>query len=296
MKERYVPIRPGISEHLLRGDLSAFEFGVYAIIHLQADFRTGIWRGSAPRILNSAPRGAELRAIQRALEQLTELGLLKHFHKQGQRGNFAFLINKFTVRSGALTGMRLNAAKSVSWQSPVYESCADDDAEGVAEGVAQDAPIQEVRRKKEEERKPRTAKTAPPADARFGPFLEFAKSSFEAKHGNQPTWDCFGKDGAALAAFLRRAPHVTLEVWTAHLTAYFDSTEAFTAKQGGSLSYFISRFDTFSSGPILGGSNGNVTSFSERRSQKSAAAINTVLGRFAKASGDIYRALPPANK
>jgi hypothetical protein len=251
LKERYIPIRPGILEHLLRGDVSAFEFGVYVIVHLQADYGTGIWRGSAPRVLNSAPRGAELRKVQRALEHLTELGLLKHFHQHGQRGNFPFLINKFTVRSGALTGMRLNADKSKSWQSPVYESCADDDAEGVAQGVAQDAPIQEVRSKREEGRKNRAAKNTPTADARFGPFLGFAKGSFEAKHRHPPTWDCFGKDGFALAAFLRRAAHVTLDGWRVHVLNFFDSTEAFTLKQGGSLAYFVSRFDTFASGPIL---------------------------------------------
>ena len=163
MTERYVPIRPGISEHLLRGDISAFEFGVYVIVHLQADYGTGIWRGSAPRVLNSAPRGAKLREVQRALEHLTELGLLKHFHQHGQRGNFAFLINKFTVRSGALRGMRLNAEKSESWRQPVYEACADDDADDSADDDAQDAPIQEVRRKKEEGRKKKSAAQAPPS-------------------------------------------------------------------------------------------------------------------------------------
>jgi hypothetical protein len=150
VKERYVPIRPGISDHLLRGDLSVFEFGVYVLIHLQADFRTGVWQGSAPRILHSAPRGAKLRDIQRALERLTDLGFLKHFHQQGQRGNFAVLINKFTVRSGALTGLRLNADKSASWSNPVYDACADADADDGAEA----APIQEVRSKKKEETKP----------------------------------------------------------------------------------------------------------------------------------------------
>jgi hypothetical protein len=157
MKERYIPIRPGILEHLLRGDISAFEFGVYVIVHLQADYRTGIWRGSAPRIIAAAPRGAELRKTQRALEHLTELSLLKPFTSQGKRGNYPVLINKFTVRSGALTGMRLNACKSNSWEHPVYESCADGDAEGVAE----DAPIQEVRSK--EGRKPQHPASAPTA-------------------------------------------------------------------------------------------------------------------------------------
>jgi hypothetical protein len=106
-----------------------------------------------------------------------------------------------------------------------------------------------------EERKKRADR---PPDPRFGPFLEFAKSSFEAKHKHPPTWDCFGKDGSALAAFLRRAPHVTPELWQFHILNFFDSTEAFTVKQGGGLAYFISRFDTFSSGPILeGATNGN---------------------------------------
>jgi hypothetical protein len=157
MKERYVPIRPGIMEHLLRGDISAFEFGVYVMVHLQADFSTGVWRGSAPRILNSAPRGADLRRVQRAIEHLAEIGWLKPFTSQGKRGNYPVLINKFTVRSGALTGMRLNAFKSLSWRSPVYESCAESDAEG----VAQDAPIQEVRSK--EGRKPQHPVSVSPA-------------------------------------------------------------------------------------------------------------------------------------
>ena len=154
MKERSVPIRPGIEEHLLRGDMSLFEFGVYVTIHLQADYRTGIWRGSAPRILATAPRGASLRDVQRALEHLEELAYLRSFRKQGERGNAAYLIDKFTVRSGALKDMRLNARRSESWRSPTYEPCAlpvaEDDAVPVALPVAEDAPSQEVRRKKQE--------------------------------------------------------------------------------------------------------------------------------------------------
>jgi hypothetical protein len=103
----------------------------------------------------------------------------------------------------------------------------------------------EVRRKREKKRRLRRA------DTRYGPFLEFAKAAFEAKHERSPTWACFGKDGAALAAFLRRAQHVTLDSWQTHILNFFDSTEAFTRKQGGSLAYFVSRFDTFSCGPIL---------------------------------------------
>src|ERR1700756_797522 len=55
--ENYVPIRTGILDHLVRGDISLYELGVYVLIHLQADYSTGVWRGSAPRILANAPRG-----------------------------------------------------------------------------------------------------------------------------------------------------------------------------------------------------------------------------------------------
>jgi len=109
-------------------------------------------------------------------------------------------------------------------------------------------------------KKERKSAAKPPADSRYGPFLEFAKSTYTLKHDEPPTWDCFGKDGAALAAFLRRAPHVTPEEWQTRLAHYFESTEAFTLKQGGSLSYFVSRFDTFATGPIfekpIGGTHG----------------------------------------
>jgi len=258
VKERYVPIRPGIAEHLLRGDISAFEFGVYVIVHLQANYSTGIWRGSAPRILNSAPRGAKLREIQRALEHLAELNLLKHFHKHGQRGNFPFLINKFTVRSGALMGMRLNACKSESWQSPVYEACADVDADE----HAQDAPIQEGRSKREWKKELRRQKPAP-GDSRFQPFLAFAFESFAAKHGRKPIWQ--GKDHNGLKNLLKNqsAESLPLERLKANWRNFLDSTEAFTVRQGDSLAYYCANVDKFSDGPILAapgrGTNGKPT-------------------------------------
>jgi hypothetical protein len=40
-------------------------------------------------------------------------------------------------------------------------------------------------------------------------------------------------------------------MWQVHVANFFGSTEVFTAKQGGSLAYFLGRFDTFSAGPIL---------------------------------------------
>ena len=177
------------------------------------------------------------------------------------------------------------------------------------ERVTSNAPVTpmsqvEVRSHKseiKENKEKRKSAASPPTDPRYGPFLEFARASFKAAHGHPDTWDAFGKDGSALAAFLRRAPHVTPEIWQTHVLNFFDSTEAFTLKQGGSLAYFVSRFDTFSSGPILekqsvGGSNESVRTFADIRSQKSAAAITRILGKPKPLVGPIRGALPAANE
>lgn len=242
----------------MRGAMSLCEFGIYALIHIQADYRTGIWRGSAPRILATAPRGASLRQVQRALEHFEELGYLKSFRVQGARGNTPYLIDKFTVRCGALKGYRLNAAKSESWQRPFYELVAEvvteDDAVPVAEHDALSrSKKEEVRRKNQNP----AAKPAPPTDPRHQPFVDFASKDFEAKHGQKPTW--LGKDFKTLSLMLAKAPGLGLSELRSRWTNYMESTEAFTRKQGGSLAYFCSHVDAFMAGPICekGTDNGN---------------------------------------
>jgi hypothetical protein len=271
MKESYVPIRAGILEHLLRGDISACEFGVYGIIHLQADYASGVWRGSAPRIANSAPRGADLRKIQRALEHLAQLGLLKLFHRQGVRGNYPVLINKFTVRSGALKGQRLNADLTTNWRKPVYERCAETDTDATAVVDAVDAPIQEVRSKKEEKREKPAAKTTPPADPRFQPFVDFAFAAFNVKHGQKPVW--LAKDYRALRDLLGKAPSLALSELHSRWENYLQSTEPFTAKQGWSLTYFCSNVDKFLTGPILAAGKGGINADQRTRDNLRAAGF-----------------------
>jgi hypothetical protein len=125
----FIKIRRGLEEHLIAGSLSLFDVGVFLVILLQANFETGIWRGSAARLRAAAPRGATLRDVQRSLERLRKIGFIKVFHVRGQRGNYSCLINRYQPEFGALRGKRLNADASTSWKSPVYEACADADAE-----------------------------------------------------------------------------------------------------------------------------------------------------------------------
>lgn len=241
----FVKIRAGLEDHLLAGRIGAFEVGVYLILHLQADFRTGIWTGSAPRIMGTAPRGASLRDIQRALKRLERIGFIRRFHRNGKRGNYRVLLHKYEPQFGALRGMRLNAEKSESWEAPIYEPCAVSDAVVDAVSVAVDAPYLEV------DIESKKKKTSPAPAKEPSPAVEakrFAFESFKARYSQPPSWGA--GDYAQVAALFKRASGLTASEFQRRWQNYLDSTEAFTRKQGGSLKYFCTHFDQFISGPI----------------------------------------------
>lgn len=123
MAEGFIQIRNGIKKHLDRGVLGLVDLAVYVQIHLQCDYSTGIWHGSAAKIAATTPRGADERAIRRSLEHLDEIGFIKRFNVQGKRGNYPVIINKYVPQSGAVMGKRLNAEATTDWRHPVYDSC-----------------------------------------------------------------------------------------------------------------------------------------------------------------------------
>jgi hypothetical protein len=165
----FIQIRRGLQDHLFSGTLSTFDLGVYLILHLQADFGTGIWLGSAPRLMATAPRGTSLRNMQRALLRLAEIGFIKTFHKRGVRGNYRVLINKYEPRSGALTGMRLNAEKTLDWRRPVFEPCgeavAENGDEDDAETDTEAAPYLEEEVEQQQEENQKIGSTSPASQA-----------------------------------------------------------------------------------------------------------------------------------
>lgn len=146
-------LRSGILDHLLAGELGYSELGIYVTIHLQANFKTGIWWGSAPRLLATAPRGTSLRKVQSWLQTLSAIGFLRPFHDHGARGNYPVLIDKYEVKIGALKGNRLNAGKSESWRRPFYERCAENDVDVNTESGAEPAPNQDQEVRSRRERK-----------------------------------------------------------------------------------------------------------------------------------------------
>jgi hypothetical protein len=264
----FAPIRRGIWEHLRDGRMSHLEALAFVYICSQADTRTGIWKGCAKSLAGEL--GIKERTARDVLEKMEHGDYIRRFAVPGLHSCYPILIHKFPITQGEHNGEQLNAMDSKSPVDLTYFSCEQDGEQSVEHGAAQ---------RRIENREKRKNQADKPADPRFGPFLEFAKTSFEIKHKYPPTWDCFGKDGAALAAFLRRAPRVTMEIWQIHVLNFFDSTEVFTVKQGGSLSYFVGRFDAFSSGPILekqpiGGSNGTAKNGKPSVSDNIRATLN----------------------
>lgn len=245
MNKGFIQIRRGLEEHLENGTLGLFDLGIYLMIHLQANYETGVWWGSAAKLAATAPRDADARAIRRSIENLEQVGFIKRFHKQGKRGNYPVLLNKYQPQSGALTGKRLNAALSTDWRTPVYESCRED-AVRTPSDRREDAPILKEERK--ETKKNPAAKPAPP-DPRHKPFFDFAYEAFRKKHLQPPTWGA--KHANGLRLFLAGHPQVNAEEWQRRYLNFLASTDPFYQQQKGSLLYFAGNFDRFIDGPIL---------------------------------------------
>jgi hypothetical protein len=251
----FLQLRRGIWNHVRDGSLTAVAALAYIFMLSEADTRSGIWKGSAQCIATALriPKSTA-KYVLKCLDGR----YIRRFSAPGRHSCYPILLHRFVITQGQHVGLMLDAINSGNEKELEFFEREEFPASS-PELVQQVGPQRRIENR--EERKKQAGK--PPADPRFGPFLELAKASFETKHGHPPTWDCFGKDGKELTAFLRRAPHVTFEVWQTHISSFFDSTEPFTVKQGGSLSYFVRRFDTFADGPISAtlqkGTNGKPT-------------------------------------
>jgi hypothetical protein len=93
------------------------------------------------------------------------------------------------------------------------------------------------------------AKPAPPADPRFCSFYDFAYEGYRAKYGQVPSWG--GKDRKTLQRFLKDQPQIASDEFQRRYSNFLDSTDHYFRQQGGSLAFFVSRFDAFRDGPLL---------------------------------------------
>jgi hypothetical protein len=117
----FIPIQVGIFEHIGDGRMTMNMWAVYSVMLKEADYETGIWMGCAEKARAAWNSSMDIRTAQRAMKELREGRYTKSFQKNGQRGNYPVLINKYPVRFGSRKGMRLNAEATTVPENPVYE-------------------------------------------------------------------------------------------------------------------------------------------------------------------------------
>lgn len=117
----FIPVQAELFEQIGEGELNPTEFACYMMILFQADYETGFWRGSAPKLEVAWAGQIAERSIQVALKSLCEKGFLKSFHRKGVRSNYLVAIHNYMIRFGDFKGFRLNALATVHSNDPIYE-------------------------------------------------------------------------------------------------------------------------------------------------------------------------------
>jgi hypothetical protein len=285
----FVPLRRGLWEHLRDGRMSPFEALAFIYICSQADTRTGIWKGSAGALVIEL--GFNSRTARDLLERMERGGYIRRFCNPGVRHCYPILVHKFPITQGEHNGKVLDALSSTKQGGLLdlkYFPCE----VRVEVDVEVHGKVHASQRRSENREERKTLSSAS-ASTSASLESETRSAAFDV------FWERWPRKEAKPAA---------VRSWTKIPVAEYPAIMAGLEKWILSNQWkrgVIPHPATWLNGKrwldedipqFVGGSNGKVTSFSERRSQKSAAAINTVLDRFEKASGDIHRALPPANE
>jgi uncharacterized protein YdaU (DUF1376 family) len=86
-------------------------------------------------------------------------------------------------------------------------------------------------------------------DFRFSECKEIAYKDFKTRYGSNPTWST--PDYTQLTFLIARNKELTVVEFSRRWQNFLNSTEKFTASQGGSLKFFCSRFDSFIEGALM---------------------------------------------
>jgi hypothetical protein len=111
-----------------RGELSLFDSGVHDFLYQWADFTTGLVHSSAEAVKANCPCGSSVRTIQRSLERLQNLRLIKCFRTKGRRGNYPVLLCHYVVRDVSGNWFVVNAERTTDWRQIQYDPVADPSA------------------------------------------------------------------------------------------------------------------------------------------------------------------------
>jgi hypothetical protein len=161
----YVPLRRAIMEHLYEGKMTFTEFGLFTMLLIWADHRTGIALTNGVGLVGLSGKQLDTRYTQRCLANLEKKGYIKRpFLKEGQRGDQKIFIDKYLVTEGTRRGRQLSFADTTNWENPAYvfgaEEYVDKYADKYVDRYASNKN-EEVRMKKEEASEPLASAPAP---------------------------------------------------------------------------------------------------------------------------------------
>ena len=214
MSSGYMPIRRQLLNHIRSGGLTHEEALAYIIIILEADCENGIWRGSAKAL---GPYNYSNRAARHILRRLHQKGYIKSFCRQGRRGNYIVLVNKFPITRGKWKSKLLDATNTLDPKELVFRG----EVNGHDSAPSQEG---EGKRKSREEK----AATQPPHPL-HGEIRTWCAGEWKRRFGRQPPWD--GRDSRALRELLEALPDLRLtevqQVWANYMASskrFYDDT------------------------------------------------------------------------
>jgi hypothetical protein len=281
-----IPVWNGIFEHRKKIGEALWEF-LWCLDRITSERDAiGLVFGGAPvkieRII--ADLGGDKESIRRHLKKLESGKYIRT--RRTPYGQVIEVLNsrKFGVfqkpqSAGSLTGEKPTGER----EKPIYES------EKPQSAVSKE-DFHSIDLSAKDERHTPAAATQPP-DPRYQACYGLAYESFRTKYGSAPTWN--GKDQKNLKALLKTHPEITVGEFSRRWCFYLASTEIFVVKQGYSLAFLCSRFDSFITGPQhnSGGQVYGSGNRSQRAGSTTAAAVRNV-DRFSEMALSVQPSLP----
>jgi hypothetical protein len=196
MSRGWYPRRRGILEHLNNGRISLLDAAVHDFLCLICTYATGVAFASAEKIRALCPRGTSLRAVQRSLEHLEEIGWIKRFRTHGARGNYPILIGKYFVIDASQKWYSVNLEKTSDWRDVQFDIVTDElfsRHRTVPERGTELSSLKELKSETKNKKEINGVLDRPSEDTRSAPSRNFRKSSpFPAKniaHPILPNWE-----------------------------------------------------------------------------------------------------------
>jgi hypothetical protein len=135
----YVPLRRGILDHLMNGDLTNNQYLAYTVLIMLADKSTGMGRINAPVLRYFIPELSK-DAAKRTLEGLAQKGYIFREIKERSPLPYPYWVNKYMPTTGKYKLLQLFVGEAIANNDVRYIKYVKGAPEDAPEGAPEDAP------------------------------------------------------------------------------------------------------------------------------------------------------------